>query len=330
MGSVLLVATSRRTWVTGAALGLALLLGIGTPASARASSIRSGDEIWILCTRNLTTDVCAADLHRPNFSVQRYNEAAELVPATADELLATIQSDPTTPNVVYVHGNRFTHSDAIQRAGYVYRRITSRRASPQNIRFIVWSWPSEPIHGLLKDVRTKADRTDSQGLYLAWLLREIAVSPAPLDLLGYSFGGRVVTGALHAVAGGSLDGRRLPGATIRGLRVDVGLIAPAIHREWLLACDYHGLATKNMNRMVLMYNPRDVALRQYWLLDLSDIGLALGAVGPMRFGTRHDGSPLPVRAVNCSRAVGREHDEIDYMSDDCGGSWLMAHLIDTP
>lgn len=320
----------RRSWLSSAVIAIALLVSTFGTQSAQASCIRAGDEVWVICTRQLTTEVCCADLNRPQFSVQRYNETAELIPATTDELLATIQSDPATTNVVYVHGNRFTHSDAIHRAGFVYGRISARRTTPQNIRFIVWSWPSEQVDGLLKDARAKADRTDSQGLYLAWLLREIAVSPAPLSLFGYSFGGRVVTGALHALAGGSLDGRSLPGASIRGLRTNVGLIAPAIHREWLLACDYHGLATKNMNRMVLMYNPRDVALRQYWLLDLTDIGLALGAVGPMRFGTRQDGTRLPVRAVNCSRTVGRQHDEIDYMSDDCGGSWLLAGLIDNP
>lgn len=319
---------SRRIWLASLASAVALIVSAwGTP-SADASGIRAGDEFWVVCTRHLTTEVCAANLTRPEFAVQRFDGSAEFLPATTDDLVATIQSDPSTTNVVYVHGNRFTHSEAVQRAWFVYCRITARRTTSENIRFIVWSWPSEPAGLPLKDVRTKADRTDSQGLYLAWLLREIAVSPARLNLFGYSFGGRVVTGGLHAVAGGPLDGRRLPGEPIRGLQTNVGLIAPAIHREWLLACDYHGLATKNMNRMVLMYNPLDRALRQYWLLDLTDIGLALGSVGPMQFGTRQDGTRLPVRAVNCSRTVGRQHDEIDYMSDDCGGSRLLAALIE--
>lgn len=188
-------------------------------------------------------------------------------------------------------------------------------------------WYSRPFHLvqlakrsegiLLNDVRIKAERTDAQGLYLAWFLRQTTEVPSGLTLIGYSFGGRVITGALHALAGGLLGGRKLPGEHLKGYGARVGLIAAAIDHEWLESNEYHGLATKNMDHMTLMYNPRDTVLRKYWMLDPATISRALGAVGPMKFARRSDGTPLPVISINCSRTVGRQHDELDYFSADC-------------
>lgn len=313
-------------WIAWIVTGLATA---GAMPTATASCLRDGDEVWIVCTRHLTTEVCAANLTQPAFAVQRYDSFSGFVHSSTDELLVAIEGSPQRGNVIYAHGNRFSPCDAVERASFIYGRITANRSTDQSIRLIIWSWPSEQVGLLLKDARVKAERTDSQGLYLAWLLREMSTaSPAPLNLLGYSFGGRVVTGSLHALAGGALDQRRLPGHHIRGLSAHVGLIAAAVDRDWMLAGEYHGLATKNMNRMTLMYNPRDRVLRQYWLLDPLDLTGALGAAGPVRFGTRNDGTRLPVRAINCSRTVGRRHDELDYMSEDCGGGREMAALIE--
>lgn len=320
---------TRRGWLSLPILIAALVATTGTSPAAAAGCLREGDEVWIVCTRDMTTDVCAANLTQPPFAVQRYDESSRFVHSTTDELVAAIGGGPQLSNVIYVHGNRFNPSEAVDRASYVYNRVTRHRVTEQSIRLIIWSWPSERVGLLLTDARVKAERTDSQGLYLAWLLREMTtVSTAELTLFGYSFGGRVITGGLHALAGGTLDGRSLPGPHVRGLSVQVGLIAAAVDRDWLLAGEYHGLATKNIRRMTLMYNPRDRVLRQYWLLDPTDLTRALGAVGPMRFGTRYDGTPLPVRAVNCSRTVGRRHNELDYMSRDCGGGREMAALIE--
>lgn len=319
----------RRRWLALVAATAGWLVTAGATPDASADCLREGDEVWVVCTRHLTTEVCAADLTQPPFVVQRYDGLSGFAPASTAELLTAIADNAEPTNVIYAHGNRFTASDAVERASFVYGRITDERITDQSIRLIIWSWPSEQTGLLLRDARIKAERTDSQGLYLAWLLREItAASPAPLNLVGYSFGGRVITGALHALAGGALDERRLPGAHLRGLPTRVGLIAAAVDRDWLLADEYHGLATKNMERMTLMYNPRDRVLRQYWLLDPLDLTGALGAAGPMRFGTRYDGTRLPVRAINCSRAVGRRHDELDYMSRECGGGRELAALIE--
>ena len=228
--------------------------------------------------------------------------------------------------MIYVHGNRTPAPIAIERGLTIYRYVTRHRCS-EPIDWVIWSWPSERKGILLHDAREKAKRTDAQGMYLAFFLRDnFTVADAP-TMIGYSFGGRLVTGSLHALAGGRLGGRRLPGPEITGAGIRAGLVAPAIERSWLAANGYHGRATKNMNQMVLMYNHRDSVLKRYWLLDRVRSSVALGYSGPRAIGSRFDGSRLPVVARDFAQVIGNHHDELDYYQKDCRASSEMARLI---
>jgi esterase/lipase superfamily enzyme len=315
-------------------LTLAMIATTVFSGRAHSASLREGDEIWIINTRHLTSDACCTSLQSPDFKVSRWTAACQNhsngqgTPTTFTELVAAISADPLARNVIYAHGNRFTHCDALERAWFVYQKICPYRCLGQPIRLIIFSWPSQQEGMLLNDVRVKAERTDAQGLYLAWCLRELHTHTDSLTLVGYSFGGRVVTGALHALAGGTLGGKKLPGEHLTGLDAQVALLAAAIDRDWLEPNQYHSRATLNMSRMTLMYNPRDTVLKRYWLLDPGTISRALGAVGPMRFNRRADGSSLPVKSINCSRTVGREHDELDYFSAECRAGKHLAELIE--
>ncbi len=298
------------------------------PSIALANGLCDGDELWIINTRCLSSEACRINLDTPELAISLLDSQSKFQTSDLPAMLNAINSDEGIENVIYAHGNRFTQNEAIERAWYVYRNISRSRKTGVRIRFILFSWPSAQQGILLNDARIKAERTDAQGLYLAWLLRQTIEAPSGLTLIGYSFGGRVITGALHALAGGSLGGRRLPGEHLTGYGARVGLIAAAIDHEWLEYNEYHGLATKNMDHMTLMYNPRDTVLRKYWLLDPATISRALGAVGPMKFARRSDGSPLPVISINCSRTVGRQHDELDYFSADCRAGRHLAALIE--
>ena len=218
-------------------------------------------------------------------------------------------------------------SEAIKRGLAVYRRTRNCR-SDQPIDWVIWSWPSEQEGILAKDVRIKAARTDAQGLYMAWLLRKHAKLGVPTALIGYSFGGRVVTGALHATAGGSLGGRTLQGPAVTGMQINAGLVAPAIEDNWMQECGYHNQSTTNLNRLVLMYNRKDAVLKRYWLINRVRGESALGYTGPTRFAPRLDGTRLPVRARDCSPAVGLHHVELDYYEKSCRAGRQMSALID--
>jgi hypothetical protein len=209
----------------------------------------------------------------------------------------------------------------------VYRNVKQRRRDDP-VDWVIWSWPSEKQGILIYDARLKASRTDGQGLYLAWLLRRHAEAQVNTTLIGYSFGGRIITGALHAAAGGSLAGRKVGGPPVVGGPFDAGLVAPAVDSHWLTSHGYHRLATQNLQRLVLLYNRRDAVLKRYWLIDRVRGRMALGYSGPTAFAPRLDGSRLPVRSRDCSPSIGLQHDELDYYRKTCQAGLEMARLID--
>ncbi len=297
---------------------------VGTDANAN-------DRIWIFSTRTIASEVACANLEKPRFHVTRLNESNRVVNSSLDEYLMTMSHDRTS--VVYVHGYRFTHYEAIERGMLIYQETKTKMCTCQSKRgpvdWVIFSWPSAKDSCIINDVREKAGFTDTQGLYLAWLLREHVMRQVPTAMIGYSFGGRVVTGSLHALAGGSLAGRSLNGEPIQDARIDVGLVAPAIDKDWLGSGQYHGLATSNIDHFVLLFNQRDSVLKRYWLLD-RDRGRGAAALGfgnLKSFAPRADGSEIFVVARDCSSSIGSTHDELDYYDNRCRAGGAMAKLI---
>ncbi len=222
-----------------------------------------------------------------------------------------------------------TSSDAIQRGIEVYRNV--RRCNQQEaIDWVIWSWPSEKEGILVRDARRKFQRLDAQGLYLSWVLRRHAEANSPTTLIGYSFGARVVIGALHALGGGELGGRTLPGEPVLGGPFRCGLVAPALERHALTSRGIHSLATQNLDRMVLLFNRRDAVLKRFWLVEQVRGSMALGYTGPVAFAPRFDGSALPVLARDCASTVGLHHVELEYYDAPCSAGREMAALIHGP
>ncbi|MEM9585787.1 MAG: hypothetical protein AAGA03_00785 [Planctomycetota bacterium] len=285
----------------------------------------ASDRIWLINTRGISSDVCRANLTSPRFTVSRLSCSGRRQPSSMTDYLASLS--PDRPRMVYVHGNRMKANDLVARGLEIYRRVSSRRVHPGPVDWVFWSWPSEKQGILVADARVKAKRADTQGLYLAWLLRSHVEYGQPTSLLGFSFGGRVISGALHALAGGRLGGRAVPGEAIQGAGIDAGLIAPAIESHWLSSTGYHRLATKNLDRLVLLYNRRDAVLANYWRISRIRNADALGYTGPTRFALRADGSRLPVLARDFTARIGRHHRELDYYQRSKGGDVTMASLI---
>ncbi|WP_153557108.1 hypothetical protein [Roseimaritima sediminicola] len=281
------------------------------------------DSLWLLDTRRLTTNVCRADLQHPGFRISRLDRCGR---AAASSLAEYLAAEPEEVFVIYIHGNRMEAGRAAHRGLLVYRRTMAHRCElTPPVRWLIWSWPSAQEGLLLSDAREKAQRTDSQGLYLAWLMRELIDRGHRPRLIGYSFGGRIATGGLHALGGGNLAGRSLPPPHIQGAHVSAGLIAPALGEDWLCAHGYHGGATRNLASLTILYNRRDAVLKRYPFLDPGS--QALGYRGPQGFGPRYDGSRLPVRARNCAGTVGRRHVEADYYLGECNAGAEMYRML---
>ncbi len=299
-------------------------LTVGDLSSGDLNSNAVSRRLWVVSTRSLPSDACAASLDSPQLRVWHLDRCGKTTNSTLEELLQS--RDPSIPLWIQVHGNRMESSDAIERGLFVYHRTIPHLAT-QSLEFVIFSWPSEKEGLLVNDGREKAERTDAEGLYLAWFVRELSQRGGPINIVGYSFGGRVATGAMHALAGGSLGGRTLPGEHMQGANVRIGLVAPALEDSWLRPGSYHGMASLNIQRMTILYNQRDVVLKRYWLLEQVRGRMALGYTGPHGIGPRFDGSPMPVHSCDCSLSMGIYHDEKKYYTESCQAGRQMARLI---
>jgi len=284
------------------------------------------DRLWVISTRSLSTSACCASLEVPAFKVSQLDRCGQTRSGSWQDFL--VDRPDNRPVLIQTHGNRMTSEEAIERGLFIYRNIVPySNATPFD--YVIFSWPSEKEGILLGDGREKAERTDAEGLYLAWIIRELTNRDVPIALSGFSFGGRVATGALHALAGGTLGGRALPGEHQQGASVSVGLVAPALEDDWLRAGRYHGLATKNIKQMSILYNQRDAVLKRYWLLEKVRENRALGFTGPKGLALGFDSQPIPVFSRDCSPTLGIRHDEEKYYTEDCRAGRQMAKLVNS-
>jgi hypothetical protein len=283
-----------------------------------------GDAFWMLSTRHLPKRVCCATIDSVDFQVSKLDRCGNRQSEQFDTFLSTLSPDRTV--VIHVHGNRLSEQDANQRGRFVYRYIKPYiHDSP--IDLVVFSWPAEQQGFLIPDGREKAIVTETQGVYLAALLRDLTSRNIPVVLLAYSFGCRIASGGLHCLAGGTLSGGRLSSEPIVGANIAVGMIAPAVPADWLGSNCYHGLASKNISRLTILYNSRDAVLKRYWLIERGGQSPALGYAGPTRIAPGFDGSPIPVIKCDCSTFLGLAHNELEYYTDGCNAGRKMATLV---
>ena len=131
----------------------------------------------------------------------------------------------------------------------------------------------------MKDVRLKAARTTTESKYLGWTLHQLNPT-TPVSLVGFSFGARIATGALHVLAGGELNGFSLPPTAGARRQVRAVLVAAALRNNWLAEGNYHGKALAVVDSMLLINNSCDAALKRYHVADGCRDAEALGYTGP--------------------------------------------------
>ena len=178
-------------------------------ANVFCNGVRLQDEIVVVNTRQLCGS-CDPESLRSGLQLETYAicDDAGLRRWQPSDLDSFLSFDPTVRTVIFVHGNQITAGDAKNEGLAVYRRLMHYGGDGERVRFVIWSWPSARVGGLLRDVRVKASRTGPAGCQLAWLLDQMP-SETPVSLIGFSFGARIITGGLHMLAGGNLGGMSL-------------------------------------------------------------------------------------------------------------------------
>jgi len=264
------------------------------------------DDVWLISTRHLG---CSAGKSGGvlDLDVSHYSPEAEWMTADLNELLT---SDPRL-TIVYVHGNQVDFDDAITR-GWNALRVLQADPSAPPMRLVIWSWPSDKIPGLVRDVRRKGARTNTEGQYLGWFLSQLDPS-TPVSLIGYSYGARVVSGAMHVLGGGTLVGQASPLPYSQGGRspIQVILLAAAVHNYWLSAGGYHDQFWNFADRLLVLYNSCDPILKRYRFIEKRSRPAALGYTGTWGLD-ESQANQTEQFDVCCS--VGRTHTEAVFFS----------------
>lgn len=267
----------------------------------------AGNQVWLVSTR-------AAELHSadPELGLRYWRyEAGAWRSASRDDLL--FSAAPNMPTAIYLHGNRINSPQSCCDGWRIYRSFARQAPGERPFRFVIWSWPSTKIDGEVRDVRVKSLRSDSQAYYLAWLVDQLPPDEQ-VGLIGYSYGARIVSGALHILGGGEVSGRGLPERVHPDRRPLGGvLLAGALDSDWLAPGQRHGQALTQVDRLLITSNASDPVVRWYpFLYGLGSDREALGykgAAGLHRWGE----ASAAVRELDVSGCVGAEHDWTRYM-----------------
>jgi len=274
-------------------------------SSGECCDVDRADDVWLISTRHLGCPCWDKSDDELDLHVERYGgKGVGWIETSLDEFFSS--ADPAQRTMIYVPGNRVDWNDAIVRGNHARDGVLGC-SHIEPIRFVIWSWPSDQIHGQLKDVRVKAARTNGEAHYLAWFLSRCDTE-TPISILGYSFGARVTTGALHVLGGGQLAGQTLPHAQPR--RTRVALLAAAVHNYWLQPGACHEYATSQMDRLLIQYNSCDPVLQRYRIIEKHGRPAALGYTG-MRVDETA-GTYIDQHNVCC--IVGKSHAEARYMN----------------
>lgn len=301
-----------------------------SPSSAElaafAKDLRPQDSVWLISTRHLgSPDVSAQQAAEPRIS--RYVPELGWQLQTMADLKAVSQL-----TVVYVHGNREDADRAERRGVATYSTLLHAAVAPPPFRFVIWSWPSDRLRRTRSDVLCKAARSDDDSYYLAQFISQLEPQ-THVGMFGFSYGSRIITGALHLLGAGTLNGRQLPGAqpsaagsTGRVRSIRVALAASAMHDYWLLPGHAHGRAISQVERMLVLINGCDEALRFYPLIDRCERPQALGYTG-FSWTAELGAAAARLDQQDVTSVIGRAHDYRSYLGADSVMAQVRPYLF---
>ncbi len=296
--------------------------------AAGCRTMSGADSIWLVSSRHVGCG-CGQPTCWDDFYFQRYTPDSEWRCADAEQWAASGQTAAMT--LVYVHGNRIEPDEAAQRGLSAWHALSYDCGDIPRVRFVIWSWPSSKIHGPRprRDAQVKAARTDCESCLLAQFVA--GVDPrTSLSLLGYSFGARIVSGALHLTAGGQLHGFRLADADIRrDNTIRVALLAAAMDNSWWRPGSCHDQALAAVDQLLLLYNTCDPVLRLYPKLDRHHPASALGYTGFPWPAALIDNA-WRVEQANVCCQIGKTHDERAYSGCPLVMARVRAVLLGLP
>jgi hypothetical protein len=291
-----------------AVIAAVLLWTIALDRSAAASH-----DIWLISTHGVC-DGCPGALESQPLQIWRLENECQWIAADLPALRHG--DDPAVPTVIFVPGYDSAPKDALPMVWPLYEQLCSDGCG-RSFRLLVWSWPAQrSIPGIRADMQSKACRTETESLLFGQLIDRIQPQ-VPLTLVGYSFGARIIGGALELLGGGQVNGCGLvrqntaPRVPLRAMLVAAGMDA-----DWLLPGHRDGEALSQVEQLLITINSSDRVLKWYQRLYERGGPEALGYVGPACAGCLGaEQVKLDLLDVSCS--VGRDHHWANYVA--CSG-----------
>jgi hypothetical protein len=277
-------------------------------------------DVWVVSTRRLP-GICRLPNH-VTFDVERLVPDADAARWERSDVAALLD-DPARPLVIFIHGNRYEAAGA-KAQGVALARLVSTR-SPGGVRTVIFSWPSAKDGRLLKDGRAKYDRAHADAHYMAFLLGQIEPT-RPVAVIGYSFGALITLGALEDLALAERSGRTdLAAWTGRPGRTHLVFVAAAVRCDALAPRGPYRDALACIDRLALVINSRDEALRFFPCLDRQIRADALGAVAMPR-GWVPEG--VEYTATDGAAIVGRQHGLPLYLASPALTRRIVAGAVE--
>jgi len=300
-----LIQNSARAALAGALVATAVAMTFVAERAAASEAVADApaQQMWLLSTRQAPR---SGNLEAAGEKIKywRHTDNPRWEPASAKDLIQ--QSDPDAPTIVFIHGNRSNLNDAVCAGWPVYRQL-QRCGEGHPFTFVIWAWPSDRAgRGPRDDAQIKACYSDAQSYYLADWLDQLGPDRS-VNLIGHSFGARIVTGALHLLGGGQVAGRSLTPEPDRAHGpLQALLVAAALDADWLLPSRRNGLALSQVDRLLMTKNPRDPVLKWYPLMRHRGGPEALGFVGLIgrgQLGPQRE----KIEVFSIANSVGRAH-----------------------
>jgi hypothetical protein len=314
-----------------AAAMIPLLCSVAISLSRQANGDQS--DIFEISTRHLPDHFSSIDFQNPNVEVNKWQGNGWRRSSVEHALPAT---NTDTLTILYVHGNFMERNNSLDRVRIIDGYL--RQQTDQPYRLLMLSWPSQRERKPLRDVFDNAESAECQALYVSWILHRLH-QETQVSLMSFSFGARAVTGGLHLNAGGSIPGF-CPTPTIDdgiSSKYRVGLVAPAIDRDWIAPNGRHGLAVTQVDSLVNLYNSRDPVLRRFRFLDRFGRPIAAGFSGFVgfngleSFSNPRATSPLSgqssIRQYDCGTIIGNTHSEKSYYGECPYFRLMIQHLL---
>ena len=238
---------------------------------AGAEGLDAAGELWMVRTHRVATG-WRGPLKAAPLNYYRLDATGCWQRSAAEEFFAAPLPRPT---VIHAHGGH-TDDAWASRQGAALLQTLQRWRGEQPVRVVLWKWPSERGSQRLRtDLQINAARADYEGQVLAAWLRQFP-NHAEVVLVGYSFGGRVITECLNRL--GTELTRETKAPPLPQLRAL--LVAAAVDSDVLLPGRRGSKALVAAETLLVTRHQGDRVLRWYRHLEPGPSPHALGFAGP--------------------------------------------------